>query len=111
MFVGAARSACLTTVRRVLRPVSMLDVSIRAEVLQVLDRLRHNMSVAVLMITNDLSIAAHYADRIAVIYLGLIVELGPARMVVRSPRHPYARAHRRGAECRGTGTIDDADFP
>ena len=73
-------------------PVSMLDVSIRAEVLQVLDRLRHNMSVAVLMITHDLSIAAHYADRIAVIYLGRIVELGPAREVVRSPRHPYTRA-------------------
>jgi peptide/nickel transport system ATP-binding protein len=42
-------------------PVSMLDVSIRAEVLQVLDRLRHTMSVAVLMITHDLSTAAHYA--------------------------------------------------
>jgi peptide/nickel transport system ATP-binding protein len=73
-------------------PVSMLDVSIRAEVLQVLDRLRHTMSVAVLMITHDLSTAAHYADRIAVMYLGRIVELGPAREVVRSPRHPYTRA-------------------
>jgi peptide/nickel transport system ATP-binding protein len=73
-------------------PVSMLDVSIRAEVLEVLDRLRHAMSVAVLMITHDLSTAAHYADRIAVMYLGRIVELGPARDVVRSPRHPYTRA-------------------
>jgi len=73
-------------------PVSMLDVSIRAEVLQVLDRLRRSMSVAVLMITHDLSTAAHYADRIAVMYLGRIVELGPARDVVRSPRHPYTRA-------------------
>jgi len=73
-------------------PVSMLDVSIRAEVLQVLDRLRHNMSVAVLMITHDLSTAAHYADRVAVMYLGRIVELGQARDVVRSPRHPYTRA-------------------
>jgi peptide/nickel transport system ATP-binding protein len=73
-------------------PVSMLDVSIRAEVLQVLDRLRRGMSVAVLMITHDLSTAAHYADRIAVMYLGRIVELGPATDVVRSPRHPYTRA-------------------
>jgi len=73
-------------------PVSMLDVSIRAEVLQVLDRLRRSMSVAVLMITHDLSTAAHYADRIAVMYLGRIVELGPARDVVRAPRHPYTRA-------------------
>jgi len=73
-------------------PVSMLDVSIRAEVLQVLDRLRRSMSVAVLMITHDLSTAAHYADRIAVMYLGRIVELGPARDVVHAPRHPYTRA-------------------
>jgi peptide/nickel transport system ATP-binding protein len=73
-------------------PVSMLDVSIRAEVLQVLDGLRRASSVAVLMITHDLSTAAHYADRIAVMYLGRIVELGPARDVVRSPRHPYTRA-------------------
>jgi peptide/nickel transport system ATP-binding protein len=73
-------------------PVSMLDVSIRAEVLQVLDWLRRNMSVAVLMITHDLSTAAHYADRIAVMYLGRIVELGPARAVVGSPSHPYTRA-------------------
>jgi peptide/nickel transport system ATP-binding protein len=73
-------------------PVSMLDVSIRAEVLQVLDRLRRSLSVAVLMITHDLSTAAHYADRIAVMYLGRIVELGPARDVVRAPRHPYTRA-------------------
>jgi len=73
-------------------PVSMLDVSIRAEVLQVLDKLRHSRSVAVLMITHDLSTAAHYADRIAVMYLGRIVELGPATPVVGSPRHPYTRA-------------------
>ncbi len=73
-------------------PVSMLDVSIRAEILQVFDNLRRTMSVAVVMITHDLSTAAHYADRIAVMYLGRIVELGPADQVVRSPRHPYTRA-------------------
>jgi peptide/nickel transport system ATP-binding protein len=73
-------------------PVSMLDVSIRAEVLQVFDNLRRTLSVAVLMITHDLSTAAHYADRIAVMYLGRIVELGPAEQIVRSPRHPYTQA-------------------
>jgi peptide/nickel transport system ATP-binding protein len=73
-------------------PVSMLDVSVRAEVLEVLDALRHTQSVAVVMITHDLSTAAHYADRIAVMYLGRIVEQGPAGVVVSSPEHPYTRA-------------------
>jgi peptide/nickel transport system ATP-binding protein len=73
-------------------PVSMLDVSVRAEVLEVLDTLRHTQSVAVVMITHDLSTAAHYADRIAVMYLGRIVEEGPATEVVTAPSHPYTRA-------------------
>jgi oligopeptide/dipeptide ABC transporter ATP-binding protein len=73
-------------------PVSMLDVSVRAEVLEVLDALRRTRSVAVVMITHDLSTAAHYADRIAVMYLGRIVEEGPATEVVASPRHPYTQA-------------------
>jgi peptide/nickel transport system ATP-binding protein len=73
-------------------PVSMLDVSVRAEVLEVLDALRHTQSVAVVMITHDLSTAAHYADRIAVMYLGRIVEQGPATRVVASPSHPYTKA-------------------
>jgi peptide/nickel transport system ATP-binding protein len=73
-------------------PVSMLDVSVRAEVLEVLDKLRHSQSVAIVMITHDLSTAAHYADRIAVMYLGRIVEQGPATEVVASPSHPYTKA-------------------
>jgi peptide/nickel transport system ATP-binding protein len=48
--------------------------------------------MGILMITHDLSTAAHFADRIAVMYLGRIVEQGPAREVVRRPRHPYTRA-------------------
>jgi peptide/nickel transport system ATP-binding protein len=73
-------------------PVSMLDVSARAGVLSLLDTLRRDGDMAVLMITHDLSVAAHYADRIAVMYLGRVVEEGPAREVVRSPVHPYTRA-------------------
>jgi oligopeptide/dipeptide ABC transporter ATP-binding protein len=72
-------------------PVSMLDVSVRAGVLAILDDLRRR-GLAVLMITHDLSTAAHYADRIAVMYLGRIVEEGPAREVVHNPQHPYTRA-------------------
>ena len=73
-------------------PVSMLDVSVRAGVLSLLDRLRREAGLGILMITHDLSTAAHYADRIAVMYLGRIVEEGPARRVVRNPLHPYTKA-------------------
>jgi peptide/nickel transport system ATP-binding protein len=73
-------------------PVSMLDVSVRAGVLSLLDGLRRDGDMGILMITHDLSTAAHFADRIAVMYLGRIVEQGPARDVVRHPQHPYTRA-------------------
>jgi peptide/nickel transport system ATP-binding protein len=72
-------------------PVSMLDVSVRAGILALLDSLRRD-GMGVLMITHDLSTAAHFADRIAVMYLGRIVEEGPARDVVRNPQHPYTKA-------------------
>jgi peptide/nickel transport system ATP-binding protein len=72
-------------------PVSMLDVSVRAGVLAILDDLRRR-GLAVLMITHDLSTAAKYADRIAVMYLGRIVEEGSSRDVIRNPQHPYTRA-------------------
>ena len=72
-------------------PVSMLDTSVRAGVLDLLAELRLD-GMGILMITHDLSTAAAYADRIAVMYLGRIVEQGPARTVVADPRHPYTRA-------------------
>jgi oligopeptide/dipeptide ABC transporter ATP-binding protein len=73
-------------------PVSMLDVSVRAGVLELLDRLRRDRNMAVLMITHDLSTAAHFANRIAVMYLGRIVEEGPAKQVIQNPLHPYTKA-------------------
>ena len=73
-------------------PVSMLDVSVRAGVLELLDGLRSESDMGILMITHDLSTAAHFADRIAVMYFGRIVESGPAREVVRNPQHPYTKA-------------------
>jgi oligopeptide/dipeptide ABC transporter ATP-binding protein len=73
-------------------PVSMLDVSVRAGVLTLLDKLRRDGRMGILMITHDLSTAAHFADRIAVMYLGRIVEHGPARQVVGHPQHPYTKA-------------------
>jgi oligopeptide/dipeptide ABC transporter ATP-binding protein len=72
-------------------PVSMLDVSVRAGILGILDKLR-DQGLAVLMITHDLSTAARFADRICVMYLGRIVEEGPALEVIERPRHPYTKA-------------------
>jgi oligopeptide/dipeptide ABC transporter ATP-binding protein len=73
-------------------PVSMLDVSIRAEILNLLGSLARDEGIAILMITHDLSTVAAYANRIAVMYLGRIVEQGPTRDVLRAPRHPYTQA-------------------
>ena len=72
-------------------PVSMLDVSVRAGILTLLDDLR-DRGLAVLMITHDLSTAARFADRICVMYLGRIVEEGPAIQVIENPQHPYTKA-------------------
>ena len=72
-------------------PVSMLDVSVRAGVLRVLDGLKQS-GLGILMITHDLSTASRFADRIAVMYLGRIVEEGPTGEVIRNPQHPYTKA-------------------
>jgi oligopeptide/dipeptide ABC transporter ATP-binding protein len=73
-------------------PVSMLDVSIRTELLHLMLDLRRERGLAYLFITHDLSLAWVIADRIAVMYLGKIMEIGPAERVIRSPRNPYTQA-------------------
>jgi oligopeptide/dipeptide ABC transporter ATP-binding protein len=73
-------------------PVSMLDVSIRAEILNLLLQLRDEHGITILYITHDLATAAYFTDRIAVMYLGRIVEIGPTKTVLNDPRHPYTRA-------------------
>jgi oligopeptide/dipeptide ABC transporter ATP-binding protein len=73
-------------------PVSMLDASIRAGILRLMLDLRERHSLAFLFITHDLSLAWAFADRIAVMYLGRIVEIGSAEQIVQAPRHPYTRA-------------------
>lgn len=73
-------------------PVSMLDVSIRAEILSLLAELRATREISILFITHDLGTAAYFADRVAVMYLGRIVEIGPTRDVLDSPAHPYTKA-------------------
>ena len=73
-------------------PVSMLDVSIRTELLRLMLDLRHERGLTYLFITHDLSLAWVIADRIAVMYLGKIMEIGAAETVIRSPRNPYTQA-------------------
>ena len=73
-------------------PVSMLDMSIRTELLRLMLDLRRERGLTYLFITHDLSIAWVIADRVAVMYLGKIMEIGPAEQVIRTPRNPYTQA-------------------
>jgi peptide/nickel transport system ATP-binding protein len=73
-------------------PVSMLDVSIRAEVLNVLLAIREKRGISILMVTHDLALAKDIVDDLAILYLGKIVESGPAEEVVGKPYHPYTQA-------------------
>ncbi|MBX3012902.1 MAG: ABC transporter ATP-binding protein [Caldilineaceae bacterium] len=73
-------------------PVSMLDVSIRAEILNLLAEIRRTRGISILFITHDLNTVAALADRIAVMYLGRIVEIGPTATVLANPQHPYTKA-------------------
>ncbi|GAS90057.1 ABC transporter ATP-binding protein [Mycolicibacterium brisbanense] len=73
-------------------PTSALDVSLAASVLNLIGDLRRSLDMSVVFVTHDLSVARVVADRIAVMYLGRIVEVGPAEQVIGDPAHPYTRA-------------------
>jgi oligopeptide/dipeptide ABC transporter ATP-binding protein len=73
-------------------PVSNLDASVRGEILQLLLGLRDSLRLSILIVTHDLGLAWTVADRVAVMYLGRIVEIGPAEDVLLHPRHPYTKA-------------------
>jgi peptide/nickel transport system ATP-binding protein len=73
-------------------PTSALDVSLAATVLNLLGRIRRQLGMAMLFVTHDLGAARVVADRVAVMYLGRIVEIGPAEEIVAAPRHPYTKA-------------------
>jgi len=70
-------------------PTTALDVTVQAQILELLDRLRRELDMAVLLITHDLGVVSEVADSVAVMYAGRIVEIGPVADVIRAPKHPY----------------------
>lgn len=72
--------------------VSALDVSIQSQILNLIAELREKLDLSIVFISHDLSVIRHVSHRIAVMYLGRIVEIGPAQQIIEAPQHPYTRA-------------------
>jgi peptide/nickel transport system ATP-binding protein len=73
-------------------PTSALDVSVQAQILNLLQELRERLALTYVFVSHDLSVVEYMADRVAVMYLGRIVELAPAKQIFKTPRHPYTQA-------------------
>ena len=99
--VGIARAIAVSPEIVILdEPTSSLDVSIRGQILDLLLELQERLNLAYLFITHDLQVVQHVADRVAVMYLGSIVETGPTGDLFADPRHPYTGRCCRPRRCR-----------
>jgi peptide/nickel transport system ATP-binding protein len=91
--IGVARALALEPALLVAdEPTAGLDVSIQGDVLNLLSSLQARLGLAILIITHNLNVVRHVADRMAIMYLGRLVEQGPSAAIFRDPRHPYTRA-------------------